>query len=114
MRQQAGAIGVDPLAQDGPALDQRLMRNLDVTLARMLLVPLGGDQPSVNQPEEDGVEGLGAILRLGQLPKRGPAFRILGPLSGLGQAEEDPATELAFRIGEAIEDLVGPVLQRAM
>ena len=106
---EPGPVGLDPLAELASAADQRLVGHFHRGLAGVIRVALGRDQAGVGQTADDGL-GVGAGRD--ELAERRPPLGVLGPLAGLGQAEEDPATGLALGVFEGAQDLVGPALQR--
>ena len=95
---EPGPVGLDPLAELAPAADQRLVGHFHRGLAGVFRVALGRDQAGVGQAADDelGV-GLGVGAGRDELAERRPPLGVLGPLAGLGQAEEDPATESRAR-----------------
>ena len=109
---EPGPVGLDPLAEPAPAADQRLVGHFHRGLARVFRVALGRDQAGVGQAADDRLDGFGVGADRDELAERRPPLGVLGPLAGLGQAEEDPATGLALVVVEGAQDLVGPALQR--
>ena len=107
-----GPVGLDPLAEPAPAADQRLVGHFHRGLAGVFRVALGRDQAGVGQAADERLDGFGVGAGRDELAERRPPLGILGPLAGLGQAEEDPATGLALGVVEGAQDLVGPALQR--
>ena len=109
---EPGPVGLDPLAEPAPAADQRLVGHFHRGLAGVFRVALGRDQAGVGQAADDRLDGFGVGAGRDELAERRPPLGVLGPLAGLGQAEEDPATGLALGVVEGAQDLVGPALQR--
>ena len=76
------------------------MGHLHGALARVVRVARCRDQPGVGQAADDRLDGPGVGPGRDQLAERRPPLGVLGPLAGLGEAEEDPAAELALGVVE--------------
>ncbi len=111
---QAVAVGVDPLAELGPAADQGFVGDLNRGRAPGLRVALGCDQAGVGKTADDRLDRHGVGTGRDELAKGSPALGVLVSLSRLCQTEKDPTADLAVGLVELTEDVVGPVLERTL
>jgi hypothetical protein len=102
---QAGAVGVDPVAQPRPGADQRLVRHVDELLAA---VAGGGQQPGGDELIQHRRDALPR-----QLADRRPPARVLGALARLGEAQQGPPGQLLLGRREPGDQLLRALGQRA-